>query len=115
MDKAVVYKKIARQFIEEIGKITNPSFKGIDTEVIVDEEKGHYLLFSVGWHNDNWHYGSFLHIDVKPDGKVWLQHDGTDLSVAYELVNRGIPEGDIVLGYKSPIEREWVKGGFALA
>ncbi len=69
---------------------------------------------SVGWNNRQWHYGSFVHIDVKPDGKVWVQHDGTDLSIAKELMKRGIPQQDIVLGFKSPIEREWVEG-FAVA
>lgn len=110
MDKVASYKKIARHLVEEIGQIANPAFKGIETEVIVDDAKGHYLLFSVGWHNRQWHYGSFVHLDVKPDGKVWLQHDGTDLSIAEELTKRGIPKQDIVLGFKSPIEREWVEG-----
>lgn len=114
MDKVASYKQSVKQLIEEIGKISDPYLQGVDTEIIIDEEKGHFLLFSVGWHNKNWHYGSFVHIDVKPDGKVWIQHDGTDLSLAYELVNRGIPKEDIVLGFKSPIEREWV-GEFALS
>jgi hypothetical protein len=114
MDTTLDYKRIVRNLVEEIGKLTSPSLKGIDTEIIIDEEKGHYLLFSVGWSNQRWHYGSFVHIDIKEDGKVWLQHDGTDLSLAYELVKRGIPKENIVLGYKSPIEREWV-GEFALS
>lgn len=114
MDKVTQYKQIVRKLVEEIGGIADPFLKGVDTEIIIDDEKGHYLLFSVGWHNKDWHYGSFVHIDVKPEGKVWLQHDGTDLSLAYELFNRGIPKEDIVLGFKSPIEREWV-GEFALS
>ncbi|WP_353483095.1 XisI protein [Haliscomenobacter sp.] len=114
MDKVLTYKDIVRKLVEEIGNLTSPSLKGINTEIIIDEEKGHYVLFSLGWHNERWHYGSFVHIDVNSDGKVWLQHDGTDLSLAYELVNRGIPKTDIVLGYKSPVEREWA-GEFALA
>lgn len=110
MDKVKLYKSIVRNLVQEIGNMANPSLKDIETETILDDEKGHYLLFSVGWHNLQWHYGSFLHIDVKPDGKVWLQHDGTDLIIAQELVDRGIPKHDIVLGFKSPVEREWVEG-----
>ena len=114
MDKITSHNNIVQKLVEEIGSITNPSFKGIETQVIIDNKKGHYILMSVGWHNRQWHYGSFVHIDVKPDGKVWIQHDGTDLSIAKELIKRGIPQQDIVLGFKSPIEREWVEG-FAVA
>lgn len=110
MDKVKLYKSIVRNLVQEIGNMANPSLKDIETETILDDEKGHYLLFSVGWHKLQWYYGSFLHIDVKPDGKVWLQHDGTDLIIAQELVDRGIPKHDIVLGFKSPVEREWVEG-----
>jgi XisI protein len=113
MDKVTQYKKIAADLIQEIGSIANPYFKGIETEIITDNIKGHFLLFSVGWHERHWHYGSYVHIDVKPDGKVWLQHDGTDLNVVQELEQRGIPKHDIVLGYKAPHEREAI-GQYAL-
>lgn len=114
MDTLSKHKSIVRQLVEEIGGITSPSLKGVETEIIIDNEKGHYLLFTVGWHNRQWNYGCFVHIDVKPDGKIWLQHDGTDLSIADELVKRGIPKKDIVLGFKSPFERELMEG-FAVA
>ncbi|MFN4255391.1 MAG: XisI protein [Saprospiraceae bacterium] len=106
MDKVAAYKKIARSVVESLGRMVKPTFDGIETEVITDDEKGHYLLFMVGWHNRQWHYASLLHIDIKSDGKVWLQHDGTDLVIAEELVEKGIPKHDIVLAYKTPSARE---------
>jgi hypothetical protein len=35
------------------------------------------------------------------DGKVWIQHDGTEDGIAYELEAAGIPKARIVLAFKS--------------
>ena len=59
-------------------------------------------------------YLPFVHIDVRPDGKVWIQHDGTDLRIADQLVERGIPKHQIVLGFKSPDTRRLIDD-FAVA
>lgn len=71
---------------------------------------GHYLLFAVGWSGGHWTYSSFVHIDVREGGKVWLQHDGTDLKIAEELIRRGISQSDIVLGFQPPHARKMIEG-----
>ncbi len=40
-----------------------------------------------------------IHIQIKPDGKVWLLENNTEMRVAEELVERGVPRMDIVLGF----------------
>lgn len=67
----------------------------------MDNERGHYLLFSIGWPNDHREYLPFVHIDVQPSGKVYIQHDGTDLKIALLLVEKGIPKHDIVLAFQA--------------
>lgn len=37
-------------------------------------------------------------MDIK-DGKIWIQHDGTESGVANELGELGVPKADIVLAY----------------
>lgn len=113
MDNLIKNKKIVKEVIEEIASMI-PLRKGVESQVILDEERGHYLLHEVGWQNDNWQYASIVHVDVKPDGKVWLQHDGTDLKIALMLVERGIPKSSIVLGFHAPSEREMIED-FAVA
>ena len=39
-------------------------------------------------------------------GRVWLQHDGTDLRIAERLVENGISKSDIVIGFQPPHVRE---------
>lgn len=114
MDKSVKYKEIIRQLATEIassGKSLEK--KSIENQLITDDEHGHYLLYFNGWREDQRTYGCFLHVDVKPDGKVWLQYDGTDLVVAEMLMEKGILQEDIVLGFQAPFKRPHI-AGFAL-
>ena len=107
MDKLNSYKKIVRDVIEEIAAMIPPRTEA-EAQVIIDEPHGHYLLCDVGWEKDRWMYASFVHIDIKNDGKVWLQHDGTDLHIADWLVQKGIPKSDIVLGFHAPSQRQHI-------
>lgn len=109
MDKVLAYKGIIRAYVEEIYRMA-PSSEEVETQLIIDDERGHYLLYSVGWEGHHWVYGSFVHLDVKPTGRVWLQHDGTDLGVAEELVRRGIPKDEIVIGFQKPSVRPHMAG-----
>ncbi len=107
MDKVIKHKKIVRALVEYIASIS-PSDEHVATQLITDDEHGHYLLYSVGWETNYREYSAFVHLDVKPDGKVWVQHDGTDLRIALMLVEEGIPKDNIVLGFHTPYRRELV-------
>lgn len=106
MDKITNYKKIISDLSEYIASIS-PSDENVETQLIMDNERGHYLLYSVGWENNDYReYAPFVHIDIKSDGKIWIQHDGTDLKIALLLVEKGIPKSDIVLAFRSPFRRK---------
>ena len=105
MDKVIQYKQVVRGLIEYVFSLCPTTSDGVEIQRIVDDADGHYLLYSVGWQGADWVYGSFVHIDVKKNGRVWLQHDGTDLRIADELAERGIPKSDIVIGFQAPHNR----------
>jgi hypothetical protein len=64
---------------------------------------------NVGWQQGIHRvYGTVIHIDIK-DGKLWIQWDGTDDAVAEELVERGIPKSDIVIGFHMPYKRQFTE------
>lgn len=73
---------------------------------IYDEERGQYLLFTDGWRGEKREYGCFLHVEVKPDGKIWLRRDGTDLDFGQQLLDEGVPKNNLVLAFHSPRMRE---------
>lgn len=113
MDLVDKYKKIASELAHHIANSKRVAQDPIQIVVIEDLAKGHFLLYHDGWRGTNRVYGSFLHIEVKKSGKVWLQRDGTDLEVAVLLMKKGIPKTDIVLGFRPPIVRP--DTGFAVA
>lgn len=104
MEKINEYKKIVRDLCSEIAAMS-PSDEQVETQLVMDDERGHFLLFSVGWEQDYREYTPFVHIDVKPNGKVLIQHDGTDLKIALLLAEKGIPKSDIVLAFHPQHQR----------
>ncbi len=68
-------------------------------ELVFDRRHDHYLLVEVGWENGYRIYGTLIHVDIE-DGKLWIQHDGTEEGVATELVSAGIPKQSIVLAFR---------------
>ncbi len=47
-----------------------------------------------------------LQIDIKND-KIWIQHDGTEIGIAGELVDLGVHKEDIVLAFHAPYKRKY--------
>lgn len=103
MDRTDEYRAIVKRILQEVARMT-PSDEDIRTELVCDETLGHYQLGQVGWEGKRRVDDVFIHIDVR-DGKVWLEHDGTDLVIAEDLVRAGIPKDHIVLGFHHPSRR----------
>ncbi len=53
-----------------------------------------------------------LQIDIK-DEKIWIQHDGTEIGIANELLDLGVPKSDIILAFIAPYKRQY--SGFAVS
>src|SRR5689334_14783514 len=100
MDRDDTYRAIVKRMLQEVAEIT-PSEEGIRTELVCDDAVGHYQVGQVGWDGKRRVDDVFVHIDIL-DGKVWLQHDGTNLRLAEDLVRAGIPKTDIVLAFHHP-------------
>ncbi|WP_332989646.1 XisI protein [Microcoleus sp. A006_D1] len=62
----------------------------------------------MGWRDWRRYYGCVVHIDIQ-DGKIWIQHDGTEIGVANELVDLGVPKQDIVLAFQAPYKRKYTE------
>jgi hypothetical protein len=105
------YRKVIRELIEEYAQY-QPARGDVQIEVILDERNDHYELIYAGWNGPRRIHGSVLHIDIR-EGKVWIQHDGTEDGLAERLVKAGIPPDRIVLAFKPPEIRPHT--GFAAA
>lgn len=103
MDKLDEYRRIIKETIQHYAQF-KPSHGEVETEVLFDEAQDHYHLVYAGWNGVYRIHGNVLHIDIR-NGKVWIQHDGTESGIAEELVEKGIPRDKIVLAFKHPSVR----------
>jgi len=70
-------------------------------ETIFDRDTDRDMVVSIGWQKVKRIHGCLIHIDIIND-KVWIQRDGTEDGIAYELEAAGIPKKQIVLGFYRP-------------
>ncbi|MDB9494470.1 XisI protein [Spirulina major CS-329] len=110
-DQLTKYRQIVESVLREQAQI-KPSYGEIEVYTAFDYQQDHYQLVHVGWSGTQRICGSLIHIDVIND-KIWIQYDGTEIGVANQLVELGIPKQDIVLAYHAPIMRQY--NGFAVA
>lgn len=98
MDTLSRCRRIVSDLIRESARY-RPSVGDVRTEVFLDEANDHYELVHAGWVGPRRVHGSVLHIDIR-DGKVWIEHDGTEGPIATRIVEAGIPRDRLVLGSK---------------
>ncbi len=95
MDKIERYRKIIRDILLPL---TDRNYSGdkVVNEAVFDEANDRYIIGSIGW-LDNSHriYFNLVHLDII-NGEVWIQRDGTEDGIGYELEAAGIPKSDIV-------------------
>jgi hypothetical protein len=111
MEKLQQYRQIIREVLTEQAHPYSQS-TDVETEVICDTEHDHYQLTYIGWQDQKRIFNLILHFDIK-DGKIWIQHNGTEIAIAQVLTEKGVPASDIVLGFHSPFKRQFSK--YALA
>jgi hypothetical protein len=110
MDKISRYRQIIVDILTAHSQI-QPVYGEIEMQLLIDTTHDRYQVLRAGWLQKNRVYGVLIHIDLKEE-KLWIQYDGTEVGVANELVEAGIPKEDIVLAYHSPFIRQY--DGFAI-
>jgi len=98
-DLAEAVTKVLKDYLEFLGNDPDSNI-----ELIIDQDKTHYLLVEIGWQNERRIYGNLIHIDLI-NNKIWIQQDGTEEGIANELVKQGISPQQIVLAFKTPERR----------
>lgn len=84
------------------------SHSEVETQAVFDTERDHYLLLHTGWRGSRRTHGCSLHLDIK-NGKIWIQHDGTEAGIATQLLELGVPASDIVLAFQAPDMRQYTE------
>jgi len=104
MADIVSYPEIVKRIISDYAALP-PSHGEIAVETVFDDAQGHYELVYAGWDGRRRVHGSVIQVDIR-DGKIWIQHDGTESGIADELLAAGVPYEHIVLGFHHPDKRK---------
>jgi hypothetical protein len=99
------YRQLIQELLQTYSEMRS-SNEDVEAEAVFDLQRDRYQIVHVGWSNNRRIYGCILHLDIRND-KIWIQHDGTEGGIALELIDRGVPKQDIVLGFHSPFKRQF--------
>ncbi len=112
MDTRLKYQNIIKNLLQNHADYRTALPDNYASQVIFDDERGQYLVLDIGWSRDSYLHATPIHISLIGD-KVWIQYDDTEEGVVTDLMEAGIPKGDIVLGFRHPKVRQHT--GFAVA
>lgn len=101
MDKRLAYRQQIQALLQEYTTYFHKAKSPIRTELLFDTERDHYQILRMGWEQGAFVYYVSIHLDLI-DEQIWLQQNNTEFSVARDLVKRGVPASDIVLGFHEP-------------
>jgi XisI protein len=113
VDKLTEYPNLIKRILTEYAELSNrhPN-PDIETFLIVNETKSHYILMNLGWQNGERVSGMTVYVRIK-EGKFWVEEDWTEDGIASDLVSAGVPKEDIVLAFHEPRMRQYTE--FAVA
>ncbi|MDJ0554073.1 MAG: XisI protein [Microcoleaceae cyanobacterium MO_207.B10] len=113
MEKLEKYRLLIRQLLNNHTSLeVNNSDSEIEYQLIFDTENDHYQLLEIGWNRLKRIYNCFIHLDIK-DGKIWIQRNMTEVDLAQDLVEMGIPKEDIIIGLHPTYKRPYTGYGIA--
>jgi XisI protein len=100
------YRQIIVQLLQkyaDMPSISDPNSE-LEEQLILDTERDHYQILTIGWEKSHRVYYPILHIDIKKY-KIWVQEDATDFNFVEQLESLGVPKSDIVLAFHPPYKR----------
>jgi hypothetical protein len=111
MEKVARFRPILVEIIEQEAQ-HRPGSSNVEVCQIYDDQHQHYQLLYIGWQGDTRVFAPVIHLRIH-NGKIWVEHDGTEDGVTEKLLAAGIPRDEIVLAFYSPQKRSYTE--FAVA
>ncbi|NEQ43605.1 MAG: XisI protein [Leptolyngbya sp. SIOISBB] len=113
MDKLTEYSKLIERILTGYVELSNhhPN-PDIETFLVVDSSKSHYIWMNLGWQNGERITGMTVYVRIR-GSKFWIEEDWTENGIATELIGEGVPKEDIVLAFHEPRMRHYTE--FAVA
>lgn len=111
MERLNHYRECVKRLISEQARYVS-SHGEIFSQPVFDTEHDQYLLVDMGWDGQRRVYNCVLHLSLQ-DGKVWIQRNQSDRSIAEILSEMGVSKNDIVFGAQPAYARSYTGYGVA--
>jgi hypothetical protein len=110
MDNTLKYQQIICELLAEyeayLSKARGLKGQILTPEIVVDTKHNRFQLLLKGWKGYQYTFKIAFHLDII-NGKIWLQQNNTEFRIADELMEKGVPKTDIVLGFILPQQRQY--------
>ncbi len=114
MDKLIEYPNLIQRILTDYVELSRRhSSSDIETFLIVDEAKAHYIWMNLGWQKGDRITAMTVYVRIRED-KFWIEEDWTEDGIANDLVRSGVPKEDIVLAFHEPKMRQYTDFAVAL-
>ena len=98
------YPKLVQEILETHAKACCD--QQTEVKLLFDTDRDRYQVINMGWQELTRIFGCIIYVEIK-EGKIWIERDGTEIGIANELVEAGVPKQDIVLAFKAPYKRKF--------
>lgn len=102
------YNQLIKEIILRLAEMYGTSENDVETEIVFDDEHGHYMLFDLGWDKHQRIQRQFVYVRLK-NGKFWIEDDWTQEGIVSHLLAAKVPNDDIVLAFNPPDMRPYTE------
>jgi hypothetical protein len=103
------YRALIKRILQTYAELLKQHQKeGVETFLVFDDERCHYLLHTIGWAERKHVWNTALYVRLY-NNKFYIEIDGTEHGIATDLLEAGVPNGDIVLAFHHPSVRPYTE------
>ncbi|MCU0238560.1 MAG: XisI protein [Pyrinomonadaceae bacterium] len=104
-------RDLIEEYILQRAKI-GYAFGDLEMKPVFDRQHNHFLLMVIGYEGIKYNHFALIDVEIRND-KIWIHFDGTESTITQYLLDNGIKNNEIVLGFHSPRRRKFTE--FAVA
>ena len=112
MDTLNQHRILIKKILTDYAQTANKSPDGVETHLVFDEERDHYMAFRTGWWGKKRIHSAVIYVRLH-NGKIWIEEDWTEEGIATDLLAAGVEKTDIILAFHHPTMRPYSE--FAVA
>lgn len=103
------YRTLIKRLLHRYAELLKRHQKtGVETFLVFDEERDHYLLHTIGWADRKHVWNTALYIRLY-NHKFYIEIDNTEHGIATDMLEAGVPKEDIVLAFHHPSVRPYTE------